>query len=183
MGLPMPRQLWLPIVVPLCAAVLASCVAPAWEVRTYPLGERVTIGHLTYVGVETQWYEEFGEGPGARVPRNQFLLVRLSVSNGGDAQAAVPNLSVEDSGGRRFPELSDGDGVPDWIGAVRTLAPTDTLGGNAVFDVPTGHYTLHILDENGRHEARIDLPLHLAPGPEEDPDLDLMKTPPAPAQN
>jgi len=182
MVLPMPRRRWLPVLIPLCAAVLASCVDPVWEVRTYPLGEKVTIGHLTYVGVETQWYPEFGEGPGARVPRNQFLLVRLSVSNGGSAQAAVPNLSVEDSDGHRFPELTNGDGVPDWIGAVRTLAPADSLAGNAVFDVPAGHYRLHILDEEGQHEARIDLPFNFSTAPEEDPDQELPKTSPAPAK-
>ncbi len=174
---------WLLITVPLCTIVLASCADPTWEVRTYPLGEKVTIGHLTYVAVETQWFPQFGEGPGARTPRNQFLLVRLSVSNGGSAQAAVPNLSVEDSSGQRFPELSNGDGVPDWIGTVRTLAPADTLVGNAAFDVSTGHYTLHILDEDSQHEARIDLPLNFTAEPAEDPDRDLPRTAPAPARD
>jgi hypothetical protein len=172
---------WLLILVPLCAAWLAACVERASEVRTYTLGQKATLGNLTYLGLETQWLPAFGEGPAARAAQNRFLLVRLSVSNGGNSEAAVPNFSVEDNTGRRFPELSDGAGVPDWIGALRTLAPADTLVGNAVFDVPTGHYTLHILDEDSQHEARLDLPLNFRNGAAEAPDLDL-RNGPAPAK-
>ncbi len=172
---------WLLLLVPLCAACLASCVERAWEVRTYPLGQKVQLGSLTYLGIDTQWLPAFGDGPTARAAKNQFLLVRLSVTNGGDSEASVPNLSVEDSTGRRFPELLDGDGVQDWIGALRTLAPADTLVGNAAFDVANGHYTLHILDENAQHEARIDLPLNFQNGPVEAPGLDL-RTGPAPVK-
>jgi hypothetical protein len=175
MVLLMLRRSWLYLLIPLCAAGLASCVEHAWEVRTYPLGQKVTLGHLTYVAIETQWYPALGEGPGARAAQNQFLLVRVSVTNGGSAEAASPNLTVEDSAGRRYPELSDGEGVTDWIGALRLLAPADSLTGNAVFDVPPGHYTLHILDEDNQHEARIDLPLNFQTAPTETPGLDLLK--------
>jgi len=157
----MRHRFWRLLLVGLCAACLTSCVERDWEVRTYPLGEKVTLGHLTYVAIQTQWYPALGDGPAARTPRNQFLLVRMSVSNGGSAEAAVPNLSVEDSAGNRFRELNDGEGVPNWIGALRLLASADSLGGDALFDVPTGHYWLNILDEDGQHEARIDLPLNL----------------------
>jgi hypothetical protein len=171
------------LLVPLCAAWLSSCVEHPWEVRTYPLGQKVTLGHLTYIAIDTEWYPTLGDGPGARAPLNQFLLVRMSVTNGGSTEAAAPNLSVEDSAGRRYPELNDGDRVTDWIGALRVLPPADTLSGNAVFDVPTGHYTLHILDENGQHEARIDLPLNFSTPPAEAPNLDLLKpAPEAPAK-
>jgi len=93
----------------------------------------------------------------------------------------VAQFNVEDSTGRHFPELTDGAGVPDWIGALRTLAPADTLVGNAVFDVPTGHYTLHILDEDSQHEARLDLPLNFQNGSVEGPGVDL-RTGPAPVK-
>ena len=167
------------LLVPLCAAWLAACVEHAWEVRTYPLGQKVTLGHLTYVAIDTQWYAALGEGPGARAPQNQFLLIRMSVTNGGSAEASVPNLSLEDSSGRRYAELNDGESVTDWIGMLRVLPPADTLTGNVVFDVPTGHYTLHVLDEDGQHEARIDLPLNFSTPPAETPGLDLLKPPPA----
>ena len=181
MVLPMRLHGWLLILVPLCAACLASCVDHTWEVRTYTLGQKVKLGDLTYLGLETQRFPAFGEGPAARAAQNQFLLVRLSVSNGGNSDAAVPNFNVEDSTGRHFPELTDGAGVPDWIGALRTLAPADTLVGNAVFDVPTGHYTLHILDEDSQHEARLDLPLNFQNGSVEGPGVDL-RTGPAPVK-
>ena len=170
---------WLLLLIPLCSACLVSCGERPSEVRTYTLGQKVQLGSLTYLGLETQWLPAFGEGPTARAAQNQFLLVRLSVTNGGSADAAVPNFGVEDSTGRRFPELRDGDGVQDWIGALRTLAPADTLVGNAVFDVPAGHYTLHILDEDSQHEARIDLPLSFQTSPMDAPGPDL-RTGPAP---
>ncbi|MGD0046718.1 MAG: hypothetical protein ABSE42_06830 [Bryobacteraceae bacterium] len=170
---------WMLILVPFCAVWLASCVEHAWEVRTYSLGQKVAIGHLTYLGIVTQWLPAFGQGPGARAAQNQFLLVRLSVSNSGNSDVAVPNFSVEDSAGHRFPELSDGTGVPDWIGALRTLASNDTLVGNAAFDVAVGPYTLHILDEDGQHEARIELPLDFQNQSVEAPALELS---PAPSQ-
>jgi len=66
------------------AGVLVSCSERPPEVRTYVLGQKAQLGHLTYVAVETQWYPAFGGGPGARAPQNQFLLVRLSVTNGGN---------------------------------------------------------------------------------------------------
>jgi hypothetical protein len=174
-------QRFLLLLVPLCAVWLASCGERAWEVHTYSLGQKVQLGNLTYLGIETRWLPAFGDGPAARAAQNQFLLVRLSVTNGGNSDAAVPNFIVEDSTGHRFPELTDGSGVQDWVGALRTLAPADTLVGNAAFDVPTGHYTMHILDEDNRHEALIDLPLDFQAAPVEAPGLDL-RTEPAPAK-
>jgi len=171
---PHPRLI---ILIPLCAVWLASCADHAWEVRTYPLGEKVNLGHLTYLGIETQWFPVFGEGPSTRAPQNRFLVVRVSITNGGTSDAAVPNFIVEDNSGHRFAELTDGSGVQDWIGALRTLAPADTLVGNAVFDVPTGHYTLHILDEDSQHEALLDLPLNFQHGPLDSPSLDLRNGP------
>jgi hypothetical protein len=178
MVLLMRHRRWLLVLVPLCAAWFSSCADQAWEVRTYPLGQKVTIGHLTYAAIETQWYPALGDGPAARAAQNQFLLVRLSVANGGSTETAAPNLSVEDSTGHSFPELSDGEGVTDWIGTLHMLEPAGTLSGNAVFDVPAGHYTLRILDEDSQHEARIDLPLDFQSSPAEVLGLDPLK--PAP---
>jgi hypothetical protein len=142
------------------------------------MGQKVTLGGLTYLGIDTQWFPSFGEGPGSRAAQNQFLLVRLSITNGGHADAALPSLSIEDTAGRRFPEQSDGEGVEEWIGMLRTLAPADTIAGNVLFDVPTGHYTLHIFDEDGQREARIDLPLNFQNGSTEGPAPDLRNAPP-----
>jgi hypothetical protein len=178
MVLLMRHRGWLLPLVTLCAVCLAGCVERSWEVRTYPMGEKVTLGHLTYIAFETQWRPALGDGPAARAAQNEFLLVRLSVTNGGTAEAAVPSLSVEDGTGHSFPESNDGEGVTDWIGALRVLAPADTVGGEALFDVPSGHYTLHILDEDGQHDARIDLPLSFQTVPSEMPMPNLPK--PAP---
>jgi Domain of unknown function (DUF4352) len=136
--------------------------------RTYPLGERVALGHLVYSAYETQWLTQIGSGPDARVPQNRFFLVRMSVTNSGGEQMASPNLTIEDDAGTSYPEISDGQGVPQWIGFIRQINPADTLQGNLVFDVPPKHYKLRVTDEEGRTDAMIDLPLEFTP---EAPDL------------
>jgi hypothetical protein len=64
--------------------------------------------------------------------------------------------------------VSDGQGVPQWIGYIRQINPADTMQGNLVFDAPPRHYKLRVTDEEGQHEAMIDLPLEFS---EETPNL------------
>jgi Domain of unknown function (DUF4352) len=102
------------------------------------------------------------------VPQNRFFLVRIAVTNSGGESIASPNLSVVDDSGNSYQELSDGQGVPQWIGYIRQIAPADTLQGNLVFDIPPRHYKLRVTDEDGQQAAMIDLPLEFTP---ETPDL------------
>jgi hypothetical protein len=142
------------------AAALAGCTAgsaPA-PVQQYLMGDKVPVGHLTYTVFETQWATHFGDGVDARIPQNRYFLIRLSVVNGGSTEASVPNFSIEDDSGRSYPELSAGDGVPQWIGYLRSVKPADYIQGNAVFDAPPGHYKLKVIDSQ-QHAALIDIPL------------------------
>jgi hypothetical protein len=141
------------------ALILISCSERTPPPRTYPLGEKVTLGHLVYSAYETQWLTEIGSGPDARVPQNRFLLVRMAVTNSSGQTIASPNLSVLDDAGNSYGELSDGQGVPQWIGYIRQINGSDTTQGNLVFDVPPRHYRLRITDENGERMALIDMPL------------------------
>jgi hypothetical protein len=148
---------------PLLAAVLmlAGCKPQAAEfpVRTYPMGEKVQLGSLTYTVIETEYLTQIGEGAAARIPQNRFFLVRVSVGNGGSEAANVSAFQVEDDNGKVYRELHDGEGVPDWIGYLRTVKPAEAAQGNALFDAPPRHYTLRVHDETGEKAALIDIPL------------------------
>jgi hypothetical protein len=158
------------------AIVLASCTQKAPPPRTFPLGEKVELGHLVYSAYETQWLTQIGAGPDARIPQNRFLLVRVAITNSGGDQVTSPNLTILDDNGNSYPELSDGQGVPGWIGYIRQIKDADTSQGNLVFDVQPRHYRLRVTDESGERSALIDLPLEftsetpdLAPQPKKEP--------------
>jgi hypothetical protein len=139
---------------------LAGCSSESAHtpVVQYNMGEKVPVGHLTYTVFETQWATHFGEGVDARVPLNRFFLVRMNAVNGGVAEAPIPNVTVEDDAGHTYSELSDGDGVPQWMGYLRSVKPADFVQGNVVFDAPPGHYKLRVTDSR-QNAALVDLPL------------------------
>jgi hypothetical protein len=143
------------------ALLVAGCKSQptAFPVRTYPMGEKVLLGTLTYTVFETEYLTQIGEGPAPRIPQNRFFLVKISVSNGGSSTANVGAFQVEDDSGKIYPELNNGDGVPDWIGYLRSLKPAESAQGNAVFDAPPRHYTIRVHDETGEKAALIDIPL------------------------
>ena len=125
----------------------------------YRMGERVPVGHLVYNVFETQSLTHLGMDADQRVPQNRFLLVRISIVNGGASEMIAPNLTLEDDKGNSFPELSNGEGVPQWIGYLRQIKPADVAQGNLVFDAPPGAYKLRVLDESGEKAALVDIPL------------------------
>jgi hypothetical protein len=150
------------------AAVLTGCGSHANEnsvLPSYAMGERAPAGHLIYTVFETKWMPQLGEGVGARVPSNRFFLVRISVVNSGSGESAVPPVTLVGDNGERLPELSDGDGVPQWAGYLRRVKATDTLSGNVVFDVPPRHYKLEVTDEGQDRKALIDIPLAFSEAP------------------
>ncbi len=134
---------------------------------TYSLGEKVLVGRLTYTVFETQWLTHFGDGVDSRLPQNRFFLVRLSAVNGGSSEAMIPNFTIEDDQGHVYQELSDGTGVPQWIGYLRSAKPADFVQGNVVFDAPPAHYKLKLIDGQ-QHGAIVDIPLSFGA---ETPDL------------
>lgn len=145
------------------AACLVSCGAgdSASQARTYPMGEKVTLGHVVYVVYETQWLTHLGAGTDQRVPQNRFFLVRLSAVNTGAQDIIVPNFTIEDDTGKTYPELSgeQAQGVPQYIGYLHKVKPAEAAQGNAVFDAPPQHYRLKVTDEEGDKTAYIDIPL------------------------
>jgi hypothetical protein len=152
-----------------CLAAWTACTpAAAPDAQLHRMGDRVNAGSLVYNVFEDQWKAQLGQGTDARVPKDRFFLVRLSVVNGGSAELMVPALILVDDSGKTYEELSNGDQVPQWAGYLRRVKPAETLEGNVVFDVPPKHYRLRVSDESSQNSRDIDIPLNFA---SETPDI------------
>ena len=156
--LPRFRSLFLLTV--LAAFFLTSCGEDKpFPVHTYNLGERADLGHIVYVAFETQWLTHIGEGAAARIPQHRFFLVRISAVNGGPSDLIMPNITIQDDSGQVYKELSDGTGVPQWAGYLRSVKPAESVQGNLLFDAPPRHYKMKVTDETGDRAGLIDIPL------------------------
>lgn len=168
------RFLWSLAAVVAATSLLFSCGdsgEKSYPVHTYSMGERITLGHIIYVVFETQWLTHIGEGADARVPQHRFFLVRLSTVNSLGSDIIVPNLVLEDDSGNTYPELSSGEGVPQYIGYLRSVKPAESVQGNALFDVPPRHYKMKIADETGDKVAYVDIPLNFVSETPEVPEV------------
>ena len=166
--------------IPILAAVtaaflLSACSSRSPQVRSYSLGEKAEFEHIIYTVSETQWMPQFGDGPAARVPQHRFFLVRMAAVNSGGANLIVPNVTIEDDKGNSYPELRNGDGVPQWIGYLRQVKPAESAQGNlcstprrptisCASPTRTGPHGLHRYSAVVRRECR---PLKCPPGREE----------------
>jgi hypothetical protein len=153
----------------LVAGILASCFLigcsrSAPSLRTYAMGDRAELGHLIYTTLETRWLTQIGEEPETKAPKNRFLLIRVSIANSSSSDQLAPALSLVGDDGHTYPELTDAQGAPQWIGALRTVRPAEAAQGNVVFDVPPGHYKLRVSDEDDDKAALIDIPLSFGGG-------------------
>jgi hypothetical protein len=147
----------------LCAC---SSARPVAVDRVHRMGEPVAVGPLIYTVIDTEWLNQMGEGATARVPQNRFLLLRLSVTNSGASNSGVPGMTLVDASGKTYTELTDGHGVSEWLGYLRTVSPAQTERGHVLFDVPTGAYRLRVTNdaEPGTEKAElIEIPLQLSP--------------------
>ena len=132
--------------------------------REYPMGEKVTLGPLTYNVIESNWYSQLGEGFNIRSPQQRFLAISISVTNGGGGDVAVPLLSVENSDGKDFVEVDKGDGLTGWMGLIRDVGPAATMEGKLLFDVPLASYKLRLTDGGGPGSEKygwVTIPLRL----------------------
>jgi hypothetical protein len=142
------------------ASMLTGCKPIPPKVVAYEMGRRVSLGHLVYTVFETQWLTQLGSGAAMRIPEHRFFLIRLSAVNGGSEEMAIPNVTIEDDQNNSFDELSNGEGVPQWVGYLRQAQPAESIDGNVIFDVEPRHYRIRVFDETGDHSALIDIPLN-----------------------
>jgi hypothetical protein len=144
-----------------CLAATTACTSSVQpDDQIHRMGERVTVGSLVYNVFEDQWKTQLAQGTDARVPKDRFFLLRLSVVNAGSTDVLVPGLTLVDDSGQSYQEMSNGDQVPQWMGYLRRAKPTETLQGNVVFDVPPKHYRLRVSDETSQKSRDIDIPLN-----------------------
>lgn len=110
------------------------------------MGERATNGPLTYNVIESRSVSQLGDLLKLRVPQQRFLVISISITNGGGHEIGVPLLAVEGANGQLYRELENGEGVGNWLGILRNLAPAQTVQGNVLFDAPLGSYRLRLPD-------------------------------------
>lgn len=150
-----------------------GCASGVLKGPIHKMGELTTVGPVIYNVLETNWADELGGAMGRELPKHRFLLIRLTVTNSGNRDVAVPLLSLEDEQGHSYRELSKVEGVPNWLGLLRVLQPASHLQGVIVFDVPPMDYRLRVTDcgdlENEK-TALIEIPLTFGgPQPVEPP--------------
>lgn len=150
------------VVVP-CLA-LEGCHAKVDNRIDYDMGERVVVGPLTYNVVESTWRSQLGDAFKLRLPEQRFLLLTVSVTNGGGRDISVPLLTLQNQNGQTFQELENGDGVDQWFGILRTIPPAQTQQGKILFDVPLSSYKLRLTDggnPGSEKFAWVNIPLRM----------------------
>jgi len=129
------------------------------------MGERAEAGPLIYKVLESAWRTQLGEGAHMRVPRHRFLLLRLSLTNGGPDMVTAPHTVLISPSGVEYPELTDAEGAEDWLGLLRRLKSAETIFGWVLFDAPRGDYQLRVSDDAfdpaDARLAMIQIPLRL----------------------
>jgi hypothetical protein len=135
---------------------------PKENTKPFKMGERAAVGVLTYNILESTYTSQLGESTNPRIPDNRFLVMRVSVTNGGGKDIDIPLFTLVDEKGQKYQELQNGDGVKSWFGIIRKVAPTMTEEGRIVFDVKPQNYRLIITDgaETGQELiASIEVPM------------------------
>jgi hypothetical protein len=144
----------------LAAAGCSTASSAKKEPTIYAAGEKAVVGPLTYSVTDTEMTQTLGDDPaGARNAQDRFYLVKIAVSNSSSTDQPIPAMTLVDDDGHSVAELADGANVPDWLGVVRKVGPTQTEQGVVAFDAPTKHYRLRLNDPFDEKEISIDVPL------------------------
>ena len=163
----MTQKLWLCALLCSSALFFTACQKAPVATTQFAMGEPVRVGQkgqITYSVLESEWKTQLGESFKVRSPGNRFLLLKISVTNGTGQDASIPLFTLEASNGQTFRELSDGAGVVNWFGLLRTLSPSQTQQGAILFDVPLTSFKLRIpdiADPGLERYVTVDIPLRL----------------------
>jgi hypothetical protein len=159
----MIRKMSVPFVLALAVSLLSGCRSLVATRTEYQMGDKVPAGPLTYNVVEKVWRSQLGEDFQLRVPENRFLLITVAATNSAGGEVSVPLLQLEAPDGKVYREIENGEGVDNWFGIVRTLAPQQTQQGRILFDVPLGAYRLRLSDGDSAtgHFTYVQIPLQI----------------------
>jgi hypothetical protein len=151
--------------------LLMAVIAPAGcsrakdtsDIGTFRMGERVQAGSLIYTVLQAEWKTQL-DGNG-RAPKNRFLFLRVSITNGGGSKVSAQAFTLRAADGKTYEEVTEGlEGVHNWLNIFRTVEPAQTETGYVIFDAPVAAYKLVMSDagEVGQEKyAYVDIPVEL----------------------
>lgn len=154
--------------------------------KPFQMGERVSVGAVTYVILNSEWKTSLGEGLETRTPTNRFLLLHVTITNGSSGDLHIPLLQLLDARGQEYGELQEGKGIPSWLGLLRKIGGAQTEDGYIAFDAPMGPVKLKVTDAGDLENekvALIDVPVRLEADAKGLPDAPLTATPIGPTAN
>lgn len=134
--------------------------------KVFEMGTPTSVGALSYNVIDASWREALVTSTGPRVPTHRFLVLNLSVTNGGAGTLGVPLLTLVGADGKEYREEDKGEGVSNWMGTIRMVDPALSGQGNILFDVPPGTYKLRVSsggDPEKEQTALINIPLRVDP--------------------
>lgn len=160
---------YLRILIVIMVTVMAGCSSEgvgskAASGKTYLMGAPAVAGPLTYTVMHSSWADNIDTADGVATAKQSFLVLELSITNGGPEDAAVPLLFVVDEKGKETMEEQKMNGSQSWMGLMRVIKPLETLPGKIVFDVPMANYKLKVTsggDPEKEVEAFVEVPLRL----------------------
>ncbi len=160
----------------LMLAAFSGCTKPP---QIHQLGEKVQLGGMVFSVLDAEWAADIDAGgANAKTPQHRFLIVHLTMSNTGSKEATIPLLHVVAADKSEQLELAEGQGVPNWLGILRTLNPAESKEGRIVFDVPPGAYSLRLTDGGDQEReltAMVVLPPNAGKGSMDSPLLNQTK--------
>lgn len=147
------------------AFLLAACGEPSAPVKYARMGEALVLGNVEHTVLVADWRGSLGEGASARLPNEQFLVLRIALSNQTEAPADIASMRLIAPDGTEYEELADGSGLAEWLGLVRTLSAKQGRQGDVLFDAPRGVYKLklteHSADGDEANVAMVEIPVRL----------------------
>ena len=148
---------------------VAGCAKKPTAAKMVEMGSAAVAGGLSYTVTHVEWAEQLTGTDAIRTPAGRFLLVTVTVSNKGAAEAGIPLAVLVDKSGKEHLELDKGDGVPQWLGLLRTVNAGASVSGTLLFDAPPASYQLRVSsggDVEKEETALVNLPYKLdAPAP------------------
>jgi hypothetical protein len=132
----------------------SSDSGPSAPEREVSMGTQITVGDLIYTVIDQRWAESLPSSTGLRLPKERFLILGISVTNGGSATGGIPLLTLVGSDGKEYQEETKGDGLSGWLGYIRILETAQTEHGRILFDVPPGAYKLRV-SSGGEPEEEV----------------------------
>ena len=127
------------------------------------MGEAVPVGALLYTVLDVEWKDDLGGGSSS-FPTHRLAIVRLNINNAGSHEVSAPLLQLENAKGKSYPELTEVNGIGDWLGLLRTINPGESQQGRIVFDVPPGEYRLRLSssgDPSKNETALVEIPIRI----------------------